>query len=69
MSFAAALYGTAGSRKSYKPGKMDSFGCQFAGIIVLENYTLKPYGKITGQLAIDTGWPIKYHGKLNKKEC
>lgn len=64
MSFAAALYGTAGSlRNSYKPSKMDSFGCQFSGIIVLENSTLKPYGKITGQLAIDTGWPIRYYGK------
>lgn len=33
MSFAAALYGAAGSlRSSCKPGKWESFGCQFTGV-------------------------------------
>lgn len=67
MSFAAALYGAQGSlrgRPPSKPGKTETFGCQFTGVIVLDNATLKPYGKISGQLAIDLGWPIRHFGKI-----
>lgn len=55
MSFVAALYGVAAgsSRSNFKPGKCDSFGCQFNAVIVLENVTLHPYSRLNGQLAID----------------
>ncbi|CAL8111571.1 unnamed protein product [Orchesella dallaii] len=63
MSFAAAMLGAGGSMRSgCKPGKLGHFHCQFSGVMVLENGTLKPYGRIDGQLAIDIGWPINHCG-------
>lgn len=50
--------------KNSKPGKGENFGCKFKANYVLESSSLKPFGKLSGQLVIESPSPILHYGEL-----
>lgn len=60
---ALALLLNQRSGKNSKPGKGENFGCKFTATFVLESSSVKPYGKLSGQLVIDSPAPLLHYGE------